>query len=371
MLVDELPKGIFEKFNIDGRYVGSERLTGGHINRSFRVDSDVDGTLRSFVFQRINRVVFPKPDQVMANIDRVTRHLSALRPANPWKSHTLTVVPTRSGSSHYIDSEGEFWRAYYYVEDCVTFDFVQSPPHAQEAGGAFGAFVAQMVDFPADTLHETIPDFHHTPTRLNQLMGAIQSDGASRVASCHQEIEFATTRAHLAHALIGVFSEDPSAQRVTHNDCKINNVLFHEASGKAACVIDLDTVMPGTALYDFGDLVRTVCGTAKEDERDLDRMTFSMDNFRAVLNGYLQPLRTILTPAERRRFALAGKVITYEIGLRFLADHLNGDLYFSVSREQHNLDRARTQFKLVSEMERRWDEIRHAAEEETGEVQLG
>jgi Ser/Thr protein kinase RdoA (MazF antagonist) len=191
------------------------------------------------------------------------------------------------------------------------------------------------------------------------------------VASCHQEIEFATTRAHLAHALIGVFSEDPSAQRVTHNDCKINNVLFHEASGKAACVIDLDTVMPGTALYDFGDLVRTVCGTAKEDERDLDRMTFSMDNFRAVLNGYLQPLRTILTPAERRRFALAGKVITYEIGLRFLADHLNGDLYFSVSREQHNLDRARTQFKLVSEMERRWDEIRHAAEEETGEVQLG
>ncbi|MBV6458466.1 MAG: N-acetylhexosamine 1-kinase [Fimbriimonadaceae bacterium] len=370
IVAEQLPPGIFEQFDISGAFAGSDRLAGGHINRSYLVAADVAGKQTRFVFQRINRTVFPRPDLVMDNIDRVTRHLAGDGAVEPWRRHTLTVVSTRSGETFFVDPEEEYWRAYYYVEDCRTFDVVENEHHAREAGRAFGAFIAQMKDFSPELLHETIANFHHTPTRIDQLRTACEVDVEGRARDVGDELTFVFDRVRHAEALVSAISEDQRARRVSHNDCKINNVLFDRKTDRATCVIDLDTVMPGTALYDFGDLVRTVCGTAREDERDLDLMEFDLPNFEALLDGYVAALDDDLVEAERRRFAIAGLVITLEIGTRFLADHLNGDRYFRIQREGHNLDRARTQFKLVSEMENRWADITGIAERITGSPQL-
>jgi len=370
VVAEQLPPGIFEQFEIPGRLAGSDRLAGGHINRSYIVSTDIAGPGRRYVFQRINRVVFPRPDLVMENIDLVTRHLAGAGDVEPWRRQTLTVVPTKGAKTFFIDPEEEYWRAYYYVEDCCTFDVVPSLHHAREAGRAFGAFVSQMSSFPSERLHETIPYFHHSPTRLDQLRTAAEADVEDRAKEVRAEIDFVLSRADLAESLISGTVEDPRSIRVTHNDCKINNVLFADGGQRAACVIDLDTVMPGSALFDFGDLVRTVCGTAREDERDLDQMTFDIAKFEALLEGYFGELRDDLVEAERRRFAISGMVITLEIGSRFLADFLNGDRYFRIERSHHNLDRARTQFKLVSEMEALWDDIAAVAARITGAPQL-
>ncbi|MFH0908952.1 MAG: aminoglycoside phosphotransferase family protein [bacterium] len=305
----------------------------GHINDSFIVTCDA----RRFLLQRINHDVFKNPAAVMENIARVTAHLRSKNVP------TLSLVPTRDGRPYLTDNAGGTWRMYDYIAGAQSFDLADSPARAREAARAFGGFQCALADLPPPRLKETIPDFHNTPQRFAAFRQAVASDRANRAVAAKREIEFALSHESLERALIDLHLPE----RVTHNDTKINNVLFDERTGRAVCVIDLDTVMPGLALYDFGDLVRTATSPAAEDERDLSRVVFQRSMYDALVEGYLEAVGDMVVEAEKENLALAGRVITFETGLRFLTDHLNGDAYFKVHREGHNLDRCRMQFRLV------------------------
>lgn len=336
-------------FEIPGAMRAAEPYGSGHINDTFRVTTaEPGGEPRLTLVQRINHHVFRDPAAVMRNIERVTAHLGAKTAGEPDAARrVLRLIATRAGGAAHVDAEGNTWRAYTFVTGARSFNQVESAAQAFAAAAAFGRFQEQLADLPAPPLEETIPGFHSTPGRFRQLLAALEGDAKNRAAECRAEIEFALGR----EALAGALEQAGLPARVTHNDTKLNNVLFDEATGEALCVIDLDTVMPGLAAYDFGDLVRTSTSPAAEDERDLSRVTFELPLFEALARGYLSTA-TFLTQEERALLPVGGMVITFETGLRFLADHLNGDTYFKIHREGHNLDRARTQFRLVAEMER-------------------
>jgi len=338
-------------FQIPGPFVSADPWGSGHINDTFRITTAPGPAPERSIVQRINHHVFRDPVALMRNVERVTAHLAAKLAAGPAPDpdrdrRVLRLIPTRSGQAFHVDAEGNVWRAYGFVSGTRSFNQVESPEQAFRAAQAFGRFQALLSDLPEPPLAETIPGFHHTPTRFQQFQQALAADSAHRAAACPAEIRFALDRESFASVLVRA----GLPTRVTHNDTKLNNVLFDETSGEALCVIDLDTVMPGLAAYDFGDLVRTSTSPAAEDERDLSRVTFELPLFEALARGYLSTA-TFLTPAERQLLPTGGILITFETGLRFLADHLNGDTYFKIHRENHNLDRARTQFKLVAEME--------------------
>jgi len=340
-------------FEIPGRFVSAEPYGSGHINDTFRVATLPAGLPVFTLIQRINHHVFRSPADVMRNIERVTAHLARKVAAEPDSDRrVLALIPTRAGSFSHVDAGGNTWRAYRFISGASSYDQVQSPQQAFAAARAFGEFQQQLADLPAPPLAETIPGFHHTPARFEQFQRALADDFLNRAAQCRAEIDFALAREAFASVLVRA----GLPARVTHNDTKLNNVLFDDSTGEALCVIDLDTVMPGFAAYDFGDLVRTSTSPAAEDERDLSRVTFELPLFEALVGGYLSSA-TFLTQQERELLPTGGILITFEIGLRFLADHLNGDTYFKIHREGHNLDRARTQFKLVAEMEARRREM--------------
>jgi aminoglycoside phosphotransferase (APT) family kinase protein len=270
----------------------------------------------------------------------------------------LTLIPAHDGLVWHVDADGSYWRVYHFINKARTYDAIESAEQALQAAKAFGHFQKLLVDLPAPRLHDTIPDFHHTPKRFAALEQAIASDIAGRAILAKHEIEFA-----LAHqSITGVLLEANLPERVTHNDTKINNVLLDDATGEGICVIDLDTVMPGLALYDFGDMVRTATCPAKEDEQDLSLVSMQFPMFEALVRGYLASAGGILTKAEKQYLAFSGKLITFEIGIRFLADSLAGDTYFKVHRDGHNLDRCRTQFKLVESIERQEDKMNQLVE---------
>ncbi len=334
-------------FAIPGPFVSAEPWGSGHINDTFRVTTSPGGSVERTIVQRINHHVFRDPAALMHNVERVTAHLAARLAAEPDRARrVLRLIPAHSGAAFYVDAEGNVWRAYSFVSGARSFNQVESPEQAFRAAQAFGRFQALLADLPAPPLAETIPGFHHTPARFAQFREALAADSLGRAAACRAEIDFALARESFASVLVRA----GLPTRVTHNDTKLNNVLFDEATGEALCVIDLDTVMPGLAAYDFGDLVRTSTSPAAEDERDLSRVVFQLPLFEALARGYLSAA-TFLTKEERRLLPAGGMLITFETGLRFLADHLNGDTYFKIHREGHNLDRARTQFRLVAEME--------------------
>ncbi len=290
----------------------------------------------------------------MENIERVTGHLAAQVADHPDRERrVLTLIPTRRDGVLHQDADGNYWRAYRFIENATTYNSVESPGQAYEAAKAFGEFQRMLADLPEPRLHDTIPDFHHTPKRFAALERAIAADVAGRAGQAGPEIEFALARRTLSNALID--AELP--ERVTHNDTKINNVMLDDTTGEGTCVIDLDTVMPGLAAYDFGDMVRTATSPAAEDERDLSKVNMQFPLFEALARGYLSTAGGFLTPPERENLAVAGKVITFEIGIRFLTDHLSGDTYFKVHREGHNLDRCRTQFKLLESIEQQEGEM--------------
>jgi hypothetical protein len=269
----------------------------------------------------------------------------------------LTLIPARDGKSYYCDPDGNHWRAYFFIDRARTYDAVQSTRQAHEAARAFGRFQKLLADFPQPRLHDTIPDFHNTPKRFAALEQAISADAVNRASLARPEIDFA-----LRHrAIAGVLATASLPERVTHNDTKLNNVMLDEATGDSVCVIDLDTVMPGLALYDFGELVRTTTSPANEDERDLSRVQMQFPMFEALARGYLSAA-DFLTPAEERFLAFSGKLMTFENGLRFLTDFLSGDTYYKVHREQHNLDRCRTQFKLVASISAQEEEMNRLVE---------
>jgi hypothetical protein len=335
-------------FAIDGNLVAVAPYGSGHINDSYRVLFDCRGQATPLLLQRINHRIFKDPVSLMGNIERVTTHVRAKLSGHPDAARrVLTLIPTRSGVCLHVDEQGNYWRAYLFVERTATFDSVQSPQQAFQAGKAFGEFQHLLADLPAPRLHDTIPNFHHTPSRFAALEQAIAADPANRASSCRKEIEFALARRPLTTVLL----DANLPERVTHNDTKINNLLFDDTTGESICVIDLDTVMPGLSAYDFGDLVRTATCPVGEDERDLALVKMQFPLFEALARGYLTTAGRFLTAGEKRCLPIAGNLITFEIAIRFLTDHLNGDVYFKVHRQGHNLDRARTQFKLLESLE--------------------
>jgi hypothetical protein len=335
-------------FEACGDVVSATPHGSGHINDTYRVVSELDGVSGAFILQRINHNIFKNPVALMENIERVTAHMAEKINGRPDRDRRfLKLIPARGGRGWHHDADGNYWRAYNFIDRARSYDAVENAGQAFEAGKAFGRFQKILADLPMPRLHESIPDFHHTPKRFAVLEQAISSDVANRAGSAQPEIEFAL--AH--HPLVSKLLEANLPERVTHNDTKLNNVLIDDETGEGICVIDLDTVMPGLAAYDFGDMVRTTTSPAKEDEQDLSKVRMDFPMFEALLRGYMDAAGNFLTKGEKEVLTLSGKLITFEIGIRFLTDHLSGDTYFKVHRANHNLDRARTQFKLVESIE--------------------
>ena len=335
-------------FAVEGTLVEIAPYGSGHINDSYCAVFERGERRERFLLQRINTHVFHDPAALMENIERVTTHLSGKElEGEDGSRRVLTLMGARDGRAWRMDEDGAFWRMYRFIEGARSYDVVESAAQAYEAARAFGEFQRMLADMPGPRLHETIPDFHNTLKRLAALKRAIVSDELGRAEGAGHEIAFALGREGLTRVLV----DAGLPERVTHNDTKINNVLLDEETGKGICVIDLETVMPGLAPYDFGDMVRTMSCRAAEDERDLSLVRVEMEMFEAVARGYLSVAGEFLTDAEKGKLVEAGRVITLEQGIRFLTDHLDGDRYFKVRRAGQNLDRTRAQFRLVESLE--------------------
>ena len=353
-------KNISDRFQFDGRFLEAHPYGTGHINDTYAATFErANGTYR-YIIQRINHEIFKNPVALMDNIVRVTEHVRGklvAEGARDVSRRTMTVIPTRESEPCLQDDEGNFWRAYHFVENARTYDILENIDQAYEAARAFGLFQKMLVDLPEPPLIETIPDFHNGPKRFAAFQRALEADSQNRAASAKPEIDFAAGHAWIFDVLPGLVEEGRIPLRTTHNDTKINNVMLDDETGEGLCVIDLDTVMPGLSLYDFGDIVRTSTSPAAEDERDLSKVVMEMPRFEAVLRGYLSTAGEFLNPTEREQIVLSGKMLTFIIGIRFLSDHLDGDRYFKTHREAHNLDRARAQFKLIQSMEEHEEEM--------------
>ena len=346
---------ISRQFQIYGEILHAEPCKIGHINETYTATYNQGGTLVRYIHQKINRTVFKQPDAVMRNLLRVTTHIQAKLEAQGARDLTrraLSVVFTRDGQSFYQNGDGECWRTFVFVERAQTFEAVQSTRQAYQAGRAFGQFQQFLVDLPGERLTDTIPDFHHTRKRFTVLQQAIENDHCDRAKLARPEIEFALRQEPLVDVLLKAHARGEIPERITHNDTKFNNVMLDVETGEALCVVDLDTVMPGLVLYDFGDMVRTTTSPTLEDERDLSKVHAQYEVFEALARGYLDTAHAFLTRAERNFLAFSGKLITFTIGIRFLTDFLVGDTYFRVHRPGHNLERCRTQFKLVQSIAR-------------------
>lgn len=347
-------RAVARHFALLGDYVSAPPYGSGHINDTFALEMSQGGRSVRYVLQRINHNIFKNPDGLMRNVERVCRHAQA-KLAQEGRAHAsrraLTLVPTREGQGWYVDPHGNRWRCYVFVEGATGHDVIRNADQAYQAAKAFGAFQALLADLPGERLVETIPNFHHTPGRYAAFLAALAKDSHGRAAEAAKEIAFAQARAHEVGLIVDAMARGEIPERVTHNDTKLNNVLLDNETQEGICVIDLDTVMPGSALYDFGDLVRTSTSPAAEDETDLSKVRMQLPMFEALVKGYLSSAGGFLTPRERALLPFAGKLITLETGLRFLTDWLEGDVYFKVKRPRHNLDRLRTQFKLVESIE--------------------
>ena len=336
-------KDILKQFAVEAAV---EPYGNGHINDTYCLRSS------RCILQRINTGIFKNPDELMENIENVTAFLrkKIQEAGGDPERETLTVLKTVDGKNCYRYDEDNVFRMYLFVENTKSIENSKTPEDLCEAGVGFGHFQKMLADYPADTLHESIRDFHHTPKRVEALREAIREDRAGRAESVQAEIDFALEQAVWADTVIRGIEDGRIPLRVTHNDTKINNILFDRESGKAVCVIDLDTVMPGSMLYDFGDALRMGGSTAAEDETDLEKVWFDEKAFEAFAKGYLSEVRETLTETELKLLPFSVKLMTYECGIRFLTDYLNGDTYFKIHREHHNLDRARNQFKLVEDI---------------------
>lgn len=348
-IIRQKPDDAVSQFAIHGKVVSIEPYGSGHIHDTYLVTSRGETGPAQYILQRINHDIFTDPPSVMANVLRVTDHLSS-RSADR-ERNTLCLVSTLENEPFLHDKAGNFWRVYIYVPDSRSYDVIPSPRIANGAARAFGQFQSDLVNLPGPRLFETIPDFHNTPKRVRHFEEALQQDAAGRAASVQPEIQFARDRAEETGVIMEGLRDGGIPERIVHNDTKFNNVLFHESTDEPICVIDLDTVMPGSILFDFGDMIRTATSPAAEDELDLAKVRMQPDMFEALVDGYLAGASAFLTDDEVALLPFSGKLITYETGLRFLTDYLAGDKYFKIHREYHNLERCRAQFKLVESIE--------------------
>lgn len=353
------------QFAVEGRLMERRPYGNGHINDTFLLVYEIpEGVKKRYILQRMNHDIFRKPQELMENIVNVTEYLRKMiisQGGEP-ERETLNVVKTRDGKSNYRDSGGNYWRMFLFIEHTVCLEKVESAKDFYDSAVAFGNFQRMLADYPAETLHETIPNFHHTPSRFRAFQKAVQEDKLGRAALAREEIAFAMEREKDTPVLTDLLAAGQLPLRVTHNDTKLNNILFDEESRKALCIIDLDTVMPGLSHYDFGDSIRFGASTGEEDERDLEKIELDLSLYEAFTKGYLEGCGGRLTDKEIETLPMGAKLMTYECGIRFLADYLEGDVYFKIHRDGHNLDRARTQFKLVADMEAKWDDMRAIGE---------
>lgn len=344
----------------NGRLVSKKPYGNGHINDTFLICCQTaKNTEKKYILQRMNHDIFKNPPQLMENMVHVTRYLREKilsQGGNP-ERETLNVIKTKNGADWYEDSDKNYWRVFPFIENSMCLEKVENAKDFYDSAAAFGNFQWMLADFPAETLHETIPNFHNTPSRLQDFQKAVQTGDKGRAALAQREISFVLDRAKEASVLTDLLSEEKLPLRVTHNDTKLNNILFDKDTHKALCIIDLDTVMPGLSLYDFGDSIRFGANTGAEDETDLTKVGLDLSLFAAFTKGYLEGCKGSLTATEIEMLPMGAKLMTYECGMRFLADFLTGDHYFKIHRENHNLDRARTQFQLVADMETKWDEM--------------
>ena len=343
-------KHIYTRFRLDGQVIGCIPYGGGHINRTYLL---VTARPHLYILQWINGQVFKNLDGLMGNVIAVTAHLHS-KTDDPRRA--LTLVPTLDGQAYHTAADG-VWRVYEYILNSVCLEAAETAEDLRQSGVAFGMFQNQLADFPAETLTETIPRFHDTPDRFRQLHEAIAENRAGRLDSVRSEVERYLMREEEAGTLMAMCRSGELPLRVTHNDTKLTNVMLDAETREPLCVIDLDTVMPGLSANDFGDAIRFGASTAAEDEKDLSKVEMSLEMYEAFASGFLSACGDRLTAREIDVLPLGAKLMTLECGVRFLTDYLNGDVYFAVHYEGQNLDRARTQLRLVEDMERKWDDM--------------
>ncbi len=351
---------IAQHFQFEGRLVQIEPWGNGHINDTYLLTYEI-GKMGSIqvILQRINKNVFPKPEEVMENMMNVTNHLHKKileNGGNPYRE-TINVIPSIDNKPYYKETENDYWRATMFITDATCYEVAESADDFYQSAVAFGKFQSLLADFPAEELHETIKNFHNTKSRFMNFKKAVEEDVAGRAESVSEEIRFVLEHEKDANYFVDLIEKHEVPIRVTHNDTKLNNIMIDNKTHKGICVIDLDTTMPGLAMYDFGDSIRFGASTGEEDEKDLSKVSCSMELFEAYTKGFIEGCDGKLTDREIELLPMGAKVITYECGMRFLTDYLQNDVYFKTSRKDHNLDRARTQFKLVSDMEKKWNQM--------------
>lgn len=345
-----IARAVADEFALPGPVATVEQFRGGHINESWLVTAASSGGPARFLLQRINGRVFPRPDLVMENVARVTAHLAdaLARDAVPnAERRALSLLPTHAGAPAHVDAAGAYWRVLRFIEGAVARDQAASAAEAYEAGRAFGRFQRLLADYRGPRLHETIPDFHNTPLRVEALERAVAADRGGGAAGARAEIETALRNRALASALLDRHARGELPERVVHNDAKMSNVLLDAATDEGLCVVDLDTVMPGLALFDFGDMARSMSSDAAEDATELDTVTVRVDRFAALARGYLEGSGRRDAEGERELLVTAARVITYEQAVRFLTDYLDGDRYYKTTHPEHNLERCRAQLALL------------------------
>ncbi len=344
-------------FQYEGVLASEGPYGSGHINDTFLLTFDVEGEgKRNVILQRMNNEVFSDPVGLMENIVGVTSYLrkKIIDDGGDPDRETLNVIPTVDGKDYYVDEAGDYWRSYKFITDATSYDKVEKPEHFYQSAVAFGHFQCMLADYPAETLHETIVGFHDTKARFATFTKVVEEDVMGRAASVEKEIQFVLEHEDVANYFSDLLAKGEIPLRVTHNDTKLNNIMIDNETGKGICVIDLDTVMPGLAMNDFGDSIRFGASTAAEDEMDLSKVSCSMELFDLYAKGFIEGCDGKLTKREIELMPMGAKTMTFECGMRFLTDYLQGDTYFKVHREGHNLDRCRTQFKLVEDMEKKW-----------------
>lgn len=358
-LTEEL-KEVISRFDFSGELLECIPYGSGHINDTYRLTFALPEGQKRYILQRMNKNIFKNPAELMENISGVTRWLRDKIQAaggDPDRE-TLNLVDDKEGNPYYVDSQGEYWRVYLFIEGATSFDQVKNDRDFYESAVAFGHFQRMLADYPAETLHETIVNFHNTADRLRLFREAVAENASGRAGEVQAEIDFVLERESLAHVLLDLQAEGRLPLRVTHNDTKLNNIMIDDKTGRGICVIDLDTVMPGLSVNDFGDSIRFGASTAAEDERDLTKVSCSLELFEQYARGFIEGCAGALTEEELEMLPMGALTMTFECGMRFLTDHIAGDTYFKIHREGHNLDRARTQFKLVRDMEEKLPQMK-------------
>lgn len=358
--LEEIRANIVPQFALEGEVVKADPFGSGHINDTIRVTCALkEGKQRRYILQRMNHEIFKNPEELMENVMNVTSFLrkKIIAAGGDPDRETLNVVQTKDGKNFMQDRNGDFWRTYLFIEDATCYDAVEKPEDFYNSAVSFGNFQRMLADYPAETLHETIVNFHNTVSRLADFKKAVEEDVCGRAKEVQKEIQFVLDREADCRVICDALANGEIPLRVTHNDTKLNNIMIDNATSKGICVIDLDTVMPGSALYDYGDSIRFGASTGAEDEQNLELISCNLELFDIYTKGFVEGCAGSLTDKEIHLLPMGAKVITLEQGIRFLGDYLQGDVYYKTHRENQNLDRARTQLKLVADMEAKWEQM--------------